>query len=304
MRKDDFKNMFTFNKSERRGAFTLSIAILIVLLYLVFKPYFSQQKFDFEAFHKDVAELKSEKRLREIILRDSLLIAKKEEVNSKLPKLFNFDPNTISYKDWLLLGLSPKQARSICKYIRKGGHFYRKEDIKRMYCLNSKECNRLMPYITFDIEEQDEIDDEGFGSDIVQDTIKIELNSAGFEDLLAINGIGPATAKGILKYKSYLGGYVNIEQLNEVYQIDSLRYQQIKGFFVINRDSVKVFDINSATYYELKKHPYISKSLAYKIAQQRSMKGDFKSVEELKNINGISDSIYQKIYLYFAVFDK
>jgi len=97
---------------------------------------------------------------------------------------------------------------------------------------------------------------------------------------------------------------VDTKQLLEVYQIDSARYKQIVGRFIVRLDSVRRININSATYFDLRKHPYISNSLAYEITQYRSMKGDYKSVQDLKNIKSVSDSLYQKIYLYFAVSGK
>ncbi len=304
MRKDDIKNLFTFNKAERRGVFILSIVIFVLLIYNIFSPGLFQEEFDFRSFNKQMEALKEEKvrlklDIKPSLEKDSTFKKKKQAI------LYNFNPNTITEKEWVSFGLSPKQAKSICKYIRKGGRFYTKDDLRKMYCLNSEECNRLIPFVVIDdMEDNLEEEENDFGDMGERDTLKIELNSASFNSLMEIKGIGPATAKGILKYKSYLGGYVDKSQLLEVYQIDSLRYKQIIDYFIVNTDSVKVFDINNASYYELKKHPYISKNVAYEITQYRSINGDFKSIDELKKIKSISDSLYHKIYLYFAISKK
>lgn len=304
MEKDDIKNLFTFSKSERRGAFALAIAIVILLLYNIFSPYLFQQKYDFSAFYDEMAKKENKKAIFDDIGTIDNNISKEKKQDKNLSQLYNFDPNTTTEEEWINMGLSPKQAASICKYINKGGHFYNKEDLKKMYSLNAKDCNRLMPFVIIeDLYQQHDIPSD-FGNDIIIDTVKIELNSANIKALMQINGIGPATARGILKYKNYLGGYVNKQQLLEVYQIDSSRFYQIVGYFTLSLDSVRTYNLNSITYFDLKKHPYISKSLAYEIIQYRSMKGDFKSVADLKNIKTISDSLYQKIYLYFAVSEK
>lgn len=304
MEKDDIKNLFTFSKSERRGAFVLSIAILIVLLYNIFSPVFFQEEYDFSSFHKEIDSLKNKQTSINVFPKETVANIPSKIEKAKLPRLYNFNPNTTTEKEWISMGLSPKQAKSICKYIRKGGKFYTKEDLRKMYCLNSEECNRLIPFVVIDeLEDQQDIGID-FGNLKIIDTVKIELNAASFENLMEIKGIGPATAKGILKYKSILGGYVDKKQLREVYQIDSSRYKQISGYFTISLDSVRKINLNTSSYFELKKHPYISKSLAYEITQYRSMKGDYNSVEDLKKIKNLSDSLYQKIYLYFAVSEK
>ena len=86
----------------------------------------------------------------------------------------------------------------------------------------------------------------------------------------------------------------------EVYGMDQERYQQIKPFFEIDTDSIKQLSLKTANYSQLLRHPYISKDLAYEITYYRKMHGGFKSVDELKTISIVNDSLYQKIYLYFA----
>ena len=82
--------------------------------------------------------------------------------------------------------------------------------------------------------------------------------------------------------------------------MDQERYRQIKPFFKIDTDSIKRLSLKTASYSQLLRHPYISKDLAYEITNYRKMHGGFKSVTELKSISIVNDSLYQKIYLYFA----
>ena len=136
-----------------------------------------------------------------------------------------------------------------------------------------------------------------------EEQFQIELNAASFEDLMRINGVGPATAKAIIKYRELLGGYYSAQQLLDVYHIDSTNYTQISNFLTINPDSIHKININKAGYYDLKKHPYIGKALAYEIEQYRSMKGNFKTVEAVINVKGMNEDLYRKIYIYFAISD-
>ena len=54
-------------------------------------------------------------------------------------------------------------------------------------------------------------------------------------------------------------------------------------------------DINHATVEELEKLTGIGQSTANKIINYREEYGDFKSIEELKNVNGIGDKKYEQI---------
>jgi competence protein ComEA len=54
-------------------------------------------------------------------------------------------------------------------------------------------------------------------------------------------------------------------------------------------------NINTATVAELEALPGIGPAKAEEIVKYRTEKGNFKSAEELKNVQGIGDKLYEKI---------
>jgi len=60
-------------------------------------------------------------------------------------------------------------------------------------------------------------------------------------------------------------------------------------------------DINSASFNELIKIPYIGKYTANKIIQFRDKHNGFTSLEQLKQIKGIRKTNYEKFYKYLKV---
>ena len=290
-----FKEAFTFNKAERRGIFILLLIAFSLLLYDVFGPinwsYTSyQSNFEYQT-ERFLASQKKE-------------VKKKHYFTEKVPKKpakprkrkikpHPFDPNMMSHKQWLAMGLSEKQARTIEKYKRHGGSFRQPEDFKKIYCISEEEYEALSPYIIINVPDEDDLD-----FDI---TFQLNLNTVSMEEIQCVKGIGPAYAKRIIKYRDLLGGYTNVKQLYEVYGMDTVRYQQISPFFELSLDSINTISINTASYRQILKHPYISRSDASAICDYRKLHGKFKSVEDLKTLRIINDSLYQKIYLYFAL---
>ena len=60
-------------------------------------------------------------------------------------------------------------------------------------------------------------------------------------------------------------------------------------------------NINTATQTELETLPGIGPSLALKIINYRKENGKFKSIDELKSVNGIGENKYEEIKKYIYV---
>jgi len=296
MLQQPFKEAFTFTKRERRGVFILLLIAFILLLYDAFGPikwkyfnYYSDFQYQVERFTLSQEKVKKEKSY----LSHSEP-KKKSKPKKRRIKPRPFDPNMMSFKQWLAIGLSEKQARTIEKYKRKGGSFRKPEDLRKIYCISEEEYEALSSYIV--INELDE-DDEDLISEV---KIKLNLNEVNEEEVQCVSGIGPTFAKRIIKYRKLLGGYVDVNQLHDVYGMDSTRFQQVSPFFEVTLDSIHTIDLNKASFRQMLRHPYISKSIAGAICDYRKLHGFYKSVDELKAMEIISDSLFQKIYLYFA----
>lgn len=129
----------------------------------------------------------------------------------------------------------------------------------------------------------------------------IELNSADTFDLQRIRGIGPSFARRIVSYRHRLGGYIQKEQLLEVFGMDSSRYFAMVPYIIVIPDSITKIDLNKITFKELLKHPYFSFEVTKAIMIYRKKNKRFKSLEELKLIEGIDDSLFRRMVPYLRV---
>ncbi|WP_018591510.1 helix-hairpin-helix domain-containing protein [Terrisporobacter glycolicus] len=84
-----------------------------------------------------------------------------------------------------------------------------------------------------------------------------------------------------------------IPKMGEV--VKDNNYQAIKEGNINQDESSKAsqININIATIEELDTLPGVGEATANKIVNHRSEKGDFKSVEEIKNVNGIGDKKFE-----------
>ncbi len=126
----------------------------------------------------------------------------------------------------------------------------------------------------------------------------IELNTADSLALLSLDGIGPAFAGRIIKYRKLLGGFAKKEQLAEVYGFKE-NYEQVKDFIMANGNVTKI-NLNTCTFKELNKHPYIEYELTKAIFNLKKKLGKFTSVDEIKQIDLVNAELYNKLAPYLT----
>ncbi len=291
--KDHWRDFLNFNKTERRGVFVLLSLVLVLLILNFTRPFDVFEMRDFSFWDSVVGRLTLDS--------SQTSSAYKTQSNQSFTRK-NFDPNTTTFQEWISMGLKPYQANSILKYLAKGGSFETPEDLRKMYCLSSGECDILIPYIYIESMMKSGMEGSNYQSYSKPSPLPMyDLNHATLEDLIEIKGVGPATAKAILQYRDKLGGFHQVDQLKEVYLIDSTRYNLISKQCLPPTDSLRKIDLNHSDYYALKKHPYFSNRLAYELVQYKQLKGSFKTLNELRNVKGMNDSIFEKISPYLKI---
>lgn len=125
----------------------------------------------------------------------------------------------------------------------------------------------------------------------------VDINEANPEQLQQIKGIGKAYSNRIVKYRDLLGGFSNMDQLNEVFGLESDLIEKIKSEFVI-RSEVRPIQFNSDSAKTLANHPYISYDLAWIIINYRKQNGDINGYEDLAKIKAFDDSLLVKLRPY------
>ncbi|GAB2575518.1 helix-hairpin-helix domain-containing protein [Spirosoma areae] len=244
------------------------------------------------------------------------------------PKLFTFDPNTVSVAGWQQLGLPRWLAERIDKYRSKGGQFRKKEDLLRIYDFPPDLYDQLEPYIA--LKEKGTGPSARFGNETGEKPFTsnrfatnkpyandaktggrpafserpakpvlqpFDINTADTAQLIALRGIGATLAGRIVKFRDALGGFVSTEQFRDIYGLDSIALDELQKFGRI-QSTVRKIPVNTATADELDRHPFLSRRQAQIIVSYREQHGAYTSAESLKPIRILDTKTIEKIAPY------
>ena len=109
----------------------------------------------------------------------------------------------------------------------------------------------------------------------------IDINRADSAELEALPGIGPVLSVRIIKYRLLLGYFYSIEQLNDVYGLDEDVIEMNRHRFSCDTGIIRKIPINSASYTDLLRHPYVNKSQVESIISYRQLSGSFTRFSDL-----------------------
>ncbi|MEQ9425257.1 MAG: helix-hairpin-helix domain-containing protein [Cyclobacteriaceae bacterium] len=231
-----------------------------------------------------------------------------KKYNSDKIKPQPFNPNTASLEELIDLGLSARLSNTILNYRGKGGVFQNKEHLLKIYGMDSALYRQLEQYIVIPIQPSKSPDEKPLfahksnskSTEVI--LRKANLNAATEEDLRGVYGIGEVLSKRIISFRDALGGFYNLNQLKDVYGLaDSTRIRMLEKFSLTDSTvAVRKINLAIATIEEIGKHPYINYKLAKVISEFRKQH-DIQTIDQLKDIKLIDDSLFLKISPYLEM---
>ncbi len=304
-----FQNIFSFTKREKRGIYVL-IALIFLLIgvkYIYLPKQNYNERYDPTSFKKEVIAFQRSLKKKNTQDNNRKEVDQDRQAASKQHKvklsLFKFNPNTLSRDGWEKLGLSEKIINVVINYRKSGGKFYKKEDLKKIYGLNETLYSKLEPFIL--LEEKQQTDKKHIKTQQNWEKQKskepspvININKADTFKLLLVDGIGPAYAKRICRYRELLGGFHSMEQLKEVYGINDSVYKDINRSLKVDSSEIERISLNNTTFKELIRHPYISAYQTKAILKYIDYKGGIRSSQELLDHNIFDKKTYDKVNIY------
>jgi len=254
-----------FDRRERRGTYVLS-AILIILLLVRFTA--------LSPVREDLSEIPPTEEIMQVPRKDAVAAH----------SLFTFDPNTVSYADLLLLGLSERQAGTLLKYREAGARFRKPGDIRRVYGIDSTDAARLIPYIKIESEPTVTSLPGGRSSHTPGKVTANEGGSLRYAGVTAEAGdAGAAEGRQQPARAADAGG-------------GALHTEGGGADADANKAQGYMIDLNSCTAGELVSLPGIGPVLSERIIKYRSLLGGFVDKKQLMEVYGIDSTAVSLIF--------
>ena len=289
------REFFYLQKSDRKVILTLLVVIVSVFTMIFLTGGDSTES---TTQQKDSSQSRTNKNY----IYDSYTPKKVER--------FTFDPNTADSTQLLRLGLQDWQVRNIYKYRAAGGIYRKPLDFAKLYGLTVKQYRELEPYIRISsdyqpastlVNEKESYTRKETKDSVtyqrpskIKETEHIVLNTADTTSLMTIPGIGPYYARKIIQYGNRLGGYVSVDQLDEIDDFPT----EAKKYLVINNPTPKKLNINQLSLNELKRHPYINFYQAKAITDYRRLHGAIKSLNDLRLLKDFTPEVIKRLTPY------
>jgi competence ComEA-like helix-hairpin-helix protein len=281
------------SKRNRRGVLILG-AILLVVIYTprILAGFYKNDRLEYSVNELDAIETQ----IRESKASFKKRAGKKRKSHFTLPNE-KFDPNDYSQSDWMGLGLSEKQANVVLRFTEHG--IYSNEELKKVFVISDELFNLIQDSTVYpkrpvrNLEFKSEL--TAFDSDF-----SVDLNTATHEELIKLSGIGDYYADKIIDYRNKLGGYHDQEQLLELWKFTPDKLDKIKSQIIVS-GNIRELSVNTGTYEDLVKHPYISSKVANSIVKMRSQRNGYKNLEDLMDSKLIDRELFNKLEPYIKL---
>lgn len=297
-----WKEYFTFSKKER----TAVIILLLLIGGFMVVPYVYTVKQQPPRINKTLLDLatKMEHASRNSIVNNGEEEPRLVETFSKKVTLFPFDPNTIVEKDWMWLGVNLKTIHTIMNYRNKGGIFRSPEDIRKIWGLKKEQADRLIPFVQIaGTNHQGASYRSPVTRNLKSATVNtiLDINTATIDDWKTLPGIEERLAARLVNYRERIGGFTDVLQVKKTYGINDSLFALMSPWLKTDAATLPKINLNTVSAYELRQKTNIPETVARAIVLYRQQNGPFQSVEDLKKIVFLKDSLFQKIVTFVKV---
>ncbi len=282
------KSLFKFDSRQRTGIFVLLFIILTIQLGsycidITVKEDNSREKQQWLSLQTEIDSLKTAK-------------------TTGKPVMYPFNPNFITDYKGYKLGMSTEQIDRLFEFRKTNKYVNSAQEFQAVTKISDSLLQAIAPYFKFPDwvkNKKNAIVYENQQPFKKSKIILIDINKATQEDLMKIYGIGPGLSERILKQKELLGGFVSMEQMNDIWGLSPEVVEKLSvQFHVASMPEIKKIKINDASVKELSHFPYFRYPINKEIVTYRSMNNGILSIEDLTKVKGFPVEKIKIIALY------
>jgi DNA uptake protein ComE-like DNA-binding protein len=252
---------FIFSEKERKGIIVLGIILTLSIVFALIVP------------HKNN------------------LVTKTTPLANLPLRLFKFDPNTIDSANAIHLGIPLKQVKTLMHYREKGGRFYKKEDLLKLYGLDPVIAHQLIPYIELTPIEskwgsyansyKGNNNGAWFKKKNGSVSWTIDINEADVNEWHDKTNLPMNIAYQIVNYKNHLGGFTHPLQLKKVYGLADSVFQNLRPHLVVQKNFKPLLNSSTMNFAQWKSLGIFEDQQLYEILKLRKQQGGQVSWREL-----------------------
>jgi DNA uptake protein ComE-like DNA-binding protein len=286
---NNFKSHFLFDKRKRRGILLLGALIIGVLTVLL---WYTPQK--------DIIISDTEKeRVAHLQMQvDSL---KQLALAAKQPKIYPFNPNFITDYRGYTLGMSIEEMDRLQRFRKSDKWINSVSDFKEVTQVSDSLLDAISPYFKFPAWVTNPRPKKTYTSKKKWKTYeeKGKLNSLTPDALMAIDGVDKTAAYKIIAHQKKVKGYLVDQQIYDVYGVSTkIKRAILNEYTVKEKPTVILLNVNTTNASDLSTIPLLSFDMAKDIVDYRILREGIKSLEELKNLDGMTEYKFERIKLY------
>jgi DNA uptake protein ComE-like DNA-binding protein len=289
MNLDPIKKHFEFTQSQRNGIFILLFLMIAFQLFIFFADFSIPEKQDPEK--------------QKWLSLQSQIDSLKKEKRDYVPKIYPFNPNFITDFKGYKLGMSVAEIDRLLAFRKTNKYVNSAEEFQNVTKVSDSLLNAISPYFKFPDwvtnKKSGNFEDYKNKEYLTKKIVVLDINTASQEELMAVYGIGEGLSTRILKEKEKFGGFVSMEQMNDIWGLSPEVIEKLnQSFKIFKIPNVKKVRINEASINDLMKLSYFKYPLAKQIVAYRSMNGEIKHIDDLTKIKDFPVDKIKIIALY------
>lgn len=283
------KSYFKYTSAQRSGVFlllSLIIGFQLAYFFINFSP----------------IETENNKEKQQWLSLQTEIDEAKQEKDIYIPKMYPFNPNFITDFKGYNLGMSTQEIDRLLAFRKTNKYVNSAQEFQAVTKVSDSLLKVISPYFKFPDWVANKKEFKTYPKQNFKKKEKVtvlDINQATQEDLKKIYGVGDGLSERILKEKDKFGGFVSMEQMNDVWGLSPEVIVQLNEHFKIKTSPVvKKININTASIKELMQFPYFKYALAKSIVTYRSMNNGIKNTEDLLKIKDFPVEKINIIVLY------
>ena len=205
--------------------------------------------------------------------------------------IYPFNPNYLTDYRAYVLGIDDNTIDRLFAFRKSGKFINSAAEFKRITQMEDSLFEAIKPFFKFPNFTK-------YKKEKVFKILKKDINEVEEYDFLKVKGIGKVFSSRIVKYRRFIKGLSTLDQLYEVYGLDSLVVDNVKNHFEIQKlPELKKIKIAEASLYDLSRIPYINKEESTEIIKLRTRQKKI-IIEDLFHITGFDSLKISRISLY------